>query len=351
MNHSRLVLLSGFLGAGKTTILRRMLAKEDPYDTAVVINEAGPGLDHLLIERESDAITLLPNGCMCCRSRGSLSPALARLLRRRAEEGSPPFKRVVVETSGLADPSPILEEIVTDPICNRHFSLAGLVTVVDARAFDASFADHAQVRMQIFLADRLLITKTDLVAGKQIAGLQGRLAEINPEASQFVVPYHAPVCDDLWPDMFDLLRSNERISVTAREALSPTDFAIASLTFGGQLEEEALEEWLEQTTMLFGPSLVRLKAFLDLKGSSVPVVVHGVQGLLHAPAVMKSWPEGGPFNRGVLIGRDIDEELLHDALKRLASQASPYRPLEAGAPTSDIERRADVPAALAFTSE
>jgi len=145
MNRIPLVLLTGFLGSGKTTILNSLLAKDDFRDTAVVINEAGDvGLDHLLVEQGTDTIVMLEGGCMCCRAKGSLSSALAALLKRARDEGLPPFKRVVVETSGLSDPAAILEGLIADVFFNRNFAFAGIVTTVDARAFATSFADHVE---------------------------------------------------------------------------------------------------------------------------------------------------------------------------------------------------------------
>ncbi len=143
MNRIPLVLLTGFLGAGKTTVLNTLLATPDFRDTAVVINEAGDvGLDHLLVEQGSDSITMLEGGCLCCRAKGALAPALANLMRRAREENLPPFKRVVVETSGLSDPAPLLEGLIADAFFNRFFELAGVVTAIDARAFLATVDRH-----------------------------------------------------------------------------------------------------------------------------------------------------------------------------------------------------------------
>jgi G3E family GTPase len=323
MSRPQLIILTGFLGAGKTTILNRLLGAEEGSETGVVINEAGTEVDNLLLEAGEGAITVLPNGCLCCRSRGDLSPALAQLLRERSCQDLRQFKRIVVETSGLADPAPILEEIASSPFCNRALSFAGLVTVADARALEMSCADHPQASLQIAFADRLLITKTDLVSDLELEGVQRTLAALNPEAPQIVVPYAKFFDRSIWPEALGLLDHAQR-KMPSRPACPETGphIAVASLTFGGSLDEDALEEWLDHTLTLFGPSLLRLKAILDLNGSTVPIAVHAVQGAVHAPSLLAGWPAQGRHNRAVLIGKS-GGDLLEDALARLRSLAAP----------------------------
>src|ERR1700742_2184820 len=202
MNRIPLVLLTGFLGAGKTTMLNSLLAKPEFRDTAVVINEAGGvGLDHLLVEQGSDSVTMLEGGCLCCRARGALAPALANLMRRVRDESLPPFERVVVETSGLSDPASVLEGLIADAFFNRFFALAGVVTVIDARAFRATVDRHPEARMQVALADRLLLTKTDLVTADEIRKVQEALASINPHAPQELVQPGAATMSAFWPEI------------------------------------------------------------------------------------------------------------------------------------------------------
>ncbi|MGA7328948.1 MAG: GTP-binding protein [Rhodomicrobium sp.] len=322
MIRPELVIVTGFLGAGKTTILSRLLGCEGGSETGVVINEAGIGVDDLLLEAGESSVTVLQNGCLCCLSKGSLTPALSQLTKERERQGVPQFRRIAVETSGLADPAPILEEIASSPFCNRVVSFTGLVTVIDARAFDKSYADHPQAARQVAFADRLLITKTDLVTDVEREALQAKLAALNAEAPQIIVPFTGSVDRSLWPEALELLDRSQRHKAMPASAKTPPAIAVVSITFDGSLDESALEEWLEHTQMLFGPSLLRLKAILDLNESPVPVAVHGVLGVVHAPSVMKQWPTRGPRNRAVLIGKDVADNLLEDALHRLRSLAS-----------------------------
>ena len=321
MNRIPLVLLTGFLGAGKTTMLNTLLATAEFRDTAVVINEAGDvGLDHLLVEQGSDSITMLEGGCLCCRAKGALAPALANLMRRAREENLPPFKRVVVETSGLSDPAAVLEGLIADAFFNRFFELAGVVTAIDARAFLATVDQHSEARMQVALADRLLVTKTDLATSGEVRRVQEGLTGFNPHARQLLVLPGAMTMSAFWPEILDLPRALAKPHLICSP--EPAAIATASLSFDGTIEPDALESWLDHTINLLGPLLLRMKAMLDVEGTAQPTVLHAVQGLLHRPVDLRAWPNGDRKNRVVLIGRDVEEQILVDALARLSRRVS-----------------------------
>ncbi|WP_022724115.1 GTP-binding protein [Rhodopseudomonas sp. B29] len=317
MSRIPLILLTGFLGSGKTTLLNALLASEVFRDTAVVINEAGDvGLDHLLVEQGADTVTLLDGGCICCRAKGSLAPVLESLLRRSRNGSLPPFRRMVVETSGLSDPAAVLEQLIPDGFFNHRIALAGVVTVVDARAFLDTVEQHVEARMQVALADRLLISKTDLVDAEQLASVQQELTSINPQAQQSIVRTVDATPAQVWPDALDLPRAmRPRPPVCAGEALP---IATASLAFDGLIDPDVLDDWLDHTLGLLGPMLLRMKAMLDIAGAKGPTVLHAVQGLLHRPVDLACWPVAEQRNRIVLIGRDVEEQILADALDRLA---------------------------------
>jgi G3E family GTPase len=323
MNRIPLVLLTGFLGAGKTTLLNGLLATPEFRNTAVVINEAGDvGLDHLLVEQSVDTMVMLDGGCLCCRTKGTLAPALAKLLRRTRDEHLPLFQRVVVETSGLSDPAAVLEGLIADVFFNRHFAFAGVATVVDVRAFAGTAAGHAEARMQVALADRLLLTKTDLVPVVETMTVQKMLATINPHAPQLIVPPGRATMATFWPELLDLPRArmNEASLICAA---APTPIATASLAFSGAIGQDALEAWLDHTINLLGPMLLRMKAMLDIEDTPGPTVLHVVQGLLHQPVDLETWPSADRQNRVVLIGREVEEQILMDSLARLATMVRP----------------------------
>jgi G3E family GTPase len=321
MTRIPLVLLTGFLGAGKTTMLNGLLATPDFRDTAVVINEAGDvGLDHLLVEQGTDTVVMLEGGCLCCRTKGALAPALANLLRRTRDENMPPINRVVVETSGLSDPAAVLEGLIADALFNRYFAFAGIVTVIDVRAFASTVNEHAEARMQVALADRMLLTKSDLVAADETGIVQQGLAFLNPHALQQVVPPGSATMATFWPEILDLPRA---LAKTPNIICSPepAPIATASLAFNGAIEQDALEAWLDHTINLLGPMLLRMKAMLDVEDTAGPTVLHVVQGLLHRPVDLEVWPSDDRQNRIVLIARDVEEQILVDALARLAATA------------------------------
>ena len=319
MSRVPLLLLTGFLGSGKTSLLNRLVREATFRDTAVVINEAGiVGLDHLLIERGADGIVLLEGGCLCCTSQGGLAPALAALLRRRRVDGTLPFIRVIVETSGLADPGPILQSLIGDIVFNRHFVLAGVATLVDGRAFEATLAHHPEALMQVALADRLVITKADLITAGDLDRIGRTLAAINDVAPR-IVARDDGAATEIWTDAFDLTRFTA--TDARRLADSPPAIVTGSHRFPGTIMSQDLDGWLEHTLTLFGPALLRLKGIVNVLGRECPVVVHAVGGLLHGF-------DAGPRpaerdNRMVLIGRDIDGAMLADALAQLASLAEP----------------------------
>lgn len=319
MSRVPLVLLTGFLGSGKTTLLNALLSREEFRDTAVVINEAGDvGLDHLLVEQGADTVMLLEGGCLCCRAKGSLAPVLEGLLRRSRDGSLPPIRRLIVETSGLSDPAALLEGLISDAFFNHRIALAGVVTVIDARAFRQIVDLHPEARMQVALADRLLISKSDVADhGEQVA-VQRLLREINPHAEQAVIHPRAAAMEAFWPQSLDLPRA---LMAPRRMICAPerVPIATASVAFDGAIAPDILEEWLDHTMGLLGPMLLRMKAMLDIAGASGPTVLHAVQGLLHQPVDMKDWPVAERRNRIVLIGRDVETQILDDALARLTA--------------------------------
>ncbi|MBJ3774541.1 CobW family GTP-binding protein [Acuticoccus mangrovi] len=317
MTPTPVVLLTGFLGSGKTTLLNRLLGSPDFADTAVVINEAGSvGLDHALIEKGEEDVVMLEGGCICCRLRGSLNRTLNDLVRRRAKDGMG-FSRVVVETSGLADPEPILHALVADPLFVRHYAMSGVVTVVDAVHALDTLADHVEGRMQVALADRLLITKTDIATHRR-APLESALTALNPMADRLVAA-EMPDAALVWLDPGAV--PSRRPNRTPRCHAVPSDaveIATASRVFPGALSRCAIDDWLDHTSDLFGPALLRLKGILQVEGVAEPVVLHGVQGLVYSPGTAPR--EAGRDNRMVLIARDLPAVLLEDALDRLAAR-------------------------------
>ncbi|AMB45267.1 GTP-binding protein [Methylobacterium sp. AMS5] len=314
-------LLTGFLGSGKTTLLRRLLSDPALSGAAVLINEFGEvGLDHHLVERIDETMVLLQSGCVCCTIRGELSEALRDLLSKRARGLVPAFDRLVIESTGLADPFPILSTLRADPVLSHHLAPGSIVATVDAFNAADQIARRPEMTKQISAADRIVVTKGDLVTPEALDALVHRLAALNPAAA--VVDVHGAAWDAAWlmadatglaptqepegdhshshPDghhghhRHDPNRHGETIrsfSVTLDRPIDWTGFGI----------------WLSMLLNRHGHRILRVKGILDLAGEARPVAVHGVQHLVHPPTHMAAWSDGPRTSRLVFIVDGIEE--------------------------------------------
>lgn len=310
-----LTVLTGFLGTGKTTLLNRLLADPALADTVVIVNEFGEiGLDHLLIERVDEDMVLLGAGCLCCTVRGDLIATLEDLLRKRDNGRIAPFRRVVIETTGLADPAPILHALIYHPYLVLRYRLQAVVTVVDAVNGAATLDAHPEALRQVAVADRIVLTKADLAG--DTAALRARLAALNPAAP--VEPPDVPA-ETLLGGLFGLDGKNADVrawlgAVETGEhghAHDPNrhDAAIRafSLTSDRPVPRAAFEMFLDLLRSGHGPNLLRLKGLVALADApDRPVVVHGVQHVVHAPVTLAAWPDADRTSRLVLIVRDLD---------------------------------------------
>ncbi|MFZ4408299.1 MAG: CobW family GTP-binding protein [Paracraurococcus sp.] len=331
--------LTGFLGSGKTTLLNKLLRHPGLADTAVLINEFGEiGLDHLLVERLDGDTVLLNAGCLCCTVRGDLVKAL-RDLAVRIEQGHA-IRRVVVETTGLADPAPILQTLMSDPLVLYRYRLDGVVTLVDAATGMATLDTQMEAVKQAAVADRLVLTKTDLATPEQVSALWSRLRALNPGA-----PLLNALHGDIEPEalldcgLYDATRKHPDV----RRWLDAEAWAAAHdhhhhhhhdanrhdarihsfcLTFDDPLPWDGISTWLEVLTMTRGESVLRIKGILNLVGEDRPIAIHGVQHLFHPPVKLERWPEGDSRqSRLVFILRDLDRATVEKGLRAFAESA------------------------------
>lgn len=313
-----IVLLTGFLGSGKTTLLNTFLRISEFRNSAVIINEAGAvGIDHLLVEFGREDIILLEDGCLCCRMRGSLISTLSMLEKRREETG-PSFERVVLETSGLADPSALLRTMVADVSFNRKYTVAGITTVVDALHFSSTARRHPEALAQVAMADRILITKADLASATVVGDVVQEICGLQPTAEYHVVTGvgSAPL---LWHDPLAPKKQNASTGFIASGHSEAV--ATASVRFRGELSQASIDDWLDYMTDVFGHDLLRLKGILQVEGVPSPIVLHGVQGLVYSPGLLSNSSEAIRENRMVLIAMNIEKEDLDNALTELARLA------------------------------
>jgi G3E family GTPase len=344
-------LLTGFLGSGKTTVLKHLLAHPAMGMTAVVINEFGEvGLDHELVETSNEDLVLLSSGCLCCTIRGDLVDTLRALFLRRVRGEIPSFERLVIETTGLADPAPILHTLMTDPLLSARFRLDGVIAVVDAASGAATMDRQEEAVKQAAVADRILLTKTDIAPGDAVSSLEWRLRELNPAAPIIRVqdgavdPWHlfdAGLYDPKTKSL-DVQRWLNAEAYSAGDAghehggghgghghhaghghaehghdVNRHDDHIKAvcLTLDEPIHAGALELWLFMLQQMKGPDLLRMKGIVNVMGARGPVVIHGVQHVFHPSVELKEWPGADRRNRIVFITRDIDEATLRATLR------------------------------------
>ncbi len=305
------IVVTGFLGSGKTTLLRHLLHVPEFADTAVIINEFGEtGLDHVLVETSEDSILLLENGCLCCGLRSDLVSTLLDLLSRRERGEVPAFRRVVVETSGLADPVPLLQTFITDPLRLSIFEPGGVVTCLDAVTGSVSIDRHRNARRQVALADTIVITKGDLASSGDAMDQarhrngRARIVEAQMGKADPLDVLGQPVAQNL-DDMPCGDGHGSIVSVT-RKNIRPLTWPEVECAVGSLVARH-------------GDRLLRLKGLLDVKGEAGPVAIDGVQHLFHRPRVLEAWPRSVTSPVLVAIAEGATRQELESWLRQACS--------------------------------
>lgn len=334
-------IITGFLGAGKSTLLNRLLKDPGMRDCAVIINEFGEvGIDHLLVEQSSDSIVELSDGCLCCTVRSELIDTLADLADRMQTGRIRPLRRVVIETTGLADPAPVMQSVMGNPVLGELFGLEGVITLVDAVNGEATLAHHPEAVKQAAVADRLVITKSDLADPGAVEGLKSHLRSLNPRAvfldandpsatgsglleTGLYDPQSKSADVRRWLGMevehghdhhdhhHDHNHHHHHHHDVTRHSLDIRSFAILH---DRPVSPLALEMFIDLLRSAHGEKLLRMKAIVQLSDNpDRPVVLHGVQQVFHPPVRLEAWPD--PEDRRtrlVLITKDLPEEFVAD---------------------------------------
>jgi G3E family GTPase len=316
------IIVTGFLGAGKTTLIRALLDSPDGANSAVIVNEFGEvGIDDALLRESSDATVLLGNGCVCCRHASELEASLRGLFVERSRGALPSFTRVLIETSGLADPGPILQSFLAERGLSRMYALQQVVAVIDAVHGAANLDGFAEARQQAALADLVLVTKTDLAEPSQVARLKARIRELNGAARIVAASGVEAVQAMLGGSLIHALEDRGARGPAAHSA----GIASFALTFDAPLDWRAFSLAMETLAALRGPDLLRVKGLLAVEGVRGPVAVHQVRHLAHPPVELKHWPDADRRSKLVFITRNIDGRAVADlfaATFRLTPQPS-----------------------------
>jgi len=344
--------LTGFLGSGKTTVLNRLLKRIELSATAVIINEFGEvGLDHLLVERASEDFVVLNSGCLCCTVRGDLITTLRDLFLRRVRGEIPEFQRIVIETTGLADPAPVLHTLMTDPLIAARYRLDGVVATVDAVNGMRTLDGHAEAVKQAAVADRILLTKQDLASSDQVAALTARLRGLNAgtpilpvadgavdPAAIFNIGLYDPASKSvevqrwLHDEAYAVEHVHQHQHDHAHEAEDNNDHGHETghhdvnrhddrihafcVVRDAPVLWDAFAAWLDIMAAMRGDDLLRVKGIVNIVDRpGRPVVVHGVQHLFHPPTLLEAWPSEDHRTRLVFIVRDIEREAIEDTLR------------------------------------
>ena len=344
--------LSGFLGSGKTTLLNRLLKSPGMENTAVIVNEFGEiGLDHLLVAEGDENVILLDAGCLCCTIANTLSETLEDLYFRRVRGEVPAFERVIVETTGLADPAPIVHTLMTKSAVTAHYRLDGIVTCADALHGAGQLDDHAEAVKQVAMADRLIVTKSDLAKGSEVEDLNQRLRALNPAA-----PIAIAIMGDidnsaiLNAGLFDADRKkmdalrwlNDEAVAHGEHAhngighdgighdVNRHDESIAAFSFilDVPVTWAGYAGWTELLREFQGANLLRVKGLLNVRGEKRPVVVHGVQHIFSPPVRLDAWPDADRRSRLVFITRDLSRADIQATLSALHAEEGTMQPAE-----------------------
>tara|TARA_Y100001934_G_scaffold254245_1_gene319935 strand:- start:2457 stop:3551 length:1095 start_codon:yes stop_codon:yes gene_type:complete len=344
-------LLTGWLGSGKTTLLNSLLKHEDMSKTAVLVNEFGDiGIDHDLVDTVDEDLVELTTGCICCTIQGDLTRVLRELFLKRVKGEVAKFKRVLIETTGLADPAPILHTLINDPIIATRFYLDGVISTSDAVFGFGQLDRHEEPRKQAAVADRIVITKTDMAEEEQLNDLESRLHSINPTAKIYRVTKGDIKPDKLFGcglydpetktfDVKEWLREEAlRDQNTTRSHDHAHDHAhhphgehehshdpdrhgdgISSfcIRYEEPLEWPAFVAWIQTLITHRGENLLRIKGIINIDGEEQPLAIHGVQHIFHHPVKLPEWPSEDRDTRIVFITKDLKKDIIQNSLEAL----------------------------------
>ena len=324
--------LTGFLGSGKTSLLNRLLRDPAFANCAVLINEFGSiGIDHHLVDRVEGDIVLLQSGCVCCTIRGDLAASMRELYGRRETGLVPAFERLVVETTGLADPMPVVSTVMHDRVLQHHFRLGNVITTVDTLNGGRNLDEHPECLKQAALADRLVLTKLDLAPDAKVQSLVDRLQQVNPMAALVRNDDSLDAQMLLGEDVFQADTKSQEVQRWMQATKNKQFFSLprphsADANVHGDTRAFAIKQnsaidwtvfgvWLSLLLHTHGERVLRVKGLLNVAGSDTPVVIHGVQQMVYPPSHLDRWPDADRQSKLVFIVRGLDPVAVESSLR------------------------------------
>ena len=321
--------VTGFLGSGKTTILRNIISQPGMADTALIINEFGEvGLDHLLVESSFDNVLMLDNGCVCCSIRGDLVDTVGDLFTKQAQGSIPPFSRIIIETTGLADPGPIIRDLTTARSLHGRCHLARVISTIDGVLGPQQLRDTDEVSAQIALADLCLVTKADIAGRNAVSDLLADLRAINPALDILVVSHGKVDAATLFSQLIPAVARNNAHANhaahdhthhhAAHDEAHPVHHHHSgveswSARIDRPLAWDRLRDWMAMVYSLRAPHILRMKGIFWLAEFARPVVMHGVAGLVSEPTTLTAWPDNKPESQIVFITKGLKAALLEES--------------------------------------
>jgi G3E family GTPase len=310
------IAVTGFLGSGKTTLIKKLLDKPEGAGTAVVVNEFGEiGIDDALLRSSSDTTVLLGNGCLCCNMRSDLQETLRSLFVDRARGAVPSFGRVVIETSGLADPGPVLQTFATDRGLGREFYLQALICVIDAVTGPDNIEQMPEAKKQLTLADRIIVSKSDLADRAMTGRLMAQIGALNP--APIGIAHNGEIAPSFLLDEPPVAR--QAFDLPAEHTHGITSF---SVFFDQPLGWAGFEQAMAALMALRGPDLLRVKGIVAIRECRGPVVIHYVQHIAHPPVELEDWPDTDRRSRLVFVTRGLAREPVTQLFTSVAALAA-----------------------------
>ncbi|WP_317992567.1 CobW family GTP-binding protein [Bartonella gliris] len=315
-----ITLITGFLGSGKTTLLNRMLRDPLLADCAVIINEFGEvSIDHLLVEKTTEGIIELANGCLCCNLRSDLIDTLTDLIDRVRTGNLKKLNRIIIETTGVADPAPILQALLSHPLLTQALSTDTVITTFDTLNTPSILEHYPEIQKQLALADKIILTKTDLTDQKTLPNtLLSTLKAINPTAQ--IIDVHSDHCCSsaliskmLWDEKADNMEFKQPLTVAPHDHVHPWTVHAFSLDCEEPIDYATINAFLNLLKDLYGAKLLRIKAIIALcDDPQRPLVLHGVQAFFHPPIRLSAWPKGITQTRFVIIADGVEKKAIQN---------------------------------------